>query len=546
MRPNSVVVMADRHALPSSASSGEEHTNLSPSPSFDDRSSSSLRRVTSSFSGAPASGLLRPISSPSKSFGGGEMKRPSRIDSMLEAGDNESTASPPPPSSPVRRIQTFNGRDISRSSMISSSSSSPSPRKRAGTDGDSSRDSRGLGGGVLSQPISMSSAQAAGTKYHSNSSPNQMSSKMPPMSPPDSEGRTLLASGLLRGRALSDYAICTFSASPERSWVGASRNQRMSNGSLSLGERPTSLNSSQNLNESPESKSSSGSSTGLAGWVARRLSVRGGGTRRRASSSVPSDKSSKRSRNHNSASMLVAVHRGNKCVLKELSMGDQETRQRIEREVAIRGMLTEPVHPNIAPLEAIFYEKDIGKMYIHYDLVEVGNLADWLAAGAPQPWDIQSVFQQLAGTLVYLHQHQIVHRSLSLDGVLIGIQGDAHGELPKPYVTDFGDALIVPRTGDVGLAPEGGESKSSGLASSSGNLVNAMQMGSGDQIYRAPEVSAGAPATPAADMWALGVMMYKATFGLHLEPVEASAGALCQFHPPKCPFAQSDQVTSLH
>ena len=232
-------------------------------------------------------------------------------------------------------------------------------------------------------------------------------------------------------------------------------------------------------------------------------------------------------RKHNATSMLVAVHRGNKCVLKELSMGDQETRQRIEREVAIRGMLTEPVHPNIAPLEAIFYEKDIGKMYIHYGLVEVGNLADWLKAGDPQPWDIQSVFQQLAGTLVYLHQHQIVHRSLSLDGVLIGIQGDAHGELPKPYVTDFGDALIVPRTADGGLTGSGGgESKSSGTAVSmvagtgsvAGAPLDAARLGSGDPIYRAPEVSAGAPVTPAADMWALGIMMYKATFGLRREP----------------------------
>ena len=195
-------------------------------------------------------------------------------------------------------------------------------------------------------------------------------------------------------------------------------------------------------------------------------------------------------------------------------------------------------------------------MYIHYKLVEVGNLADWLSGGSPQPWDIQSVFQQLAGTLVYLHSHQIVHRSLSLDNILIGIQGDAQGELPRPYVTDFGDSLVVPREvlssmrSDSMGSPHGGgggrvsgggsgrgsggggsgrddgsETKSSGTRDvppsngGGGGVDQDCQRFVGDPSYRAPELDRGIQATSASDMWALGIMLYKATFGLFTEPV---------------------------
>ena len=392
----------------------------------------------------------------------------------------------------------------------------------------------------------------------------------------------MLTSGLLRGRTLEEYSMCTFSASPERSWVGASRldaqvksaqkkldrnkHRRHSSPSLKAVDRKR-LSLSGDGNNGNNSDETSASTSSLFSWVARRLgrsddngesrdtNEREGETKSSSSSQSSttttrrSSFSSSNSKRAPGSSMLVAVHRGAKCVLKELSMGDEMTRQRIEREVAIRGMFQEPVHPNIAPLEAIFYEQELGKMYIHYRLVEVGNLADWLSGGRPQPWDIQSVFQQLAGTLVYLHSHQIVHRCLSLDNILIGIQGDAQGELPRPFVTDFGDAIVVPREVLSGMVQSrrrshrnqfGEETKQRGGGSGSGSGSGSGRGGSGaplgtsattsaaaanpnvfvgDSDYRAPELNQGIQATSASDMWALGIMLYKATFGLFSEPV---------------------------
>ena len=511
VRPNSVTVMADRHVMTSSSQKSERPIQLSPSPSSDDRTSRFSR--ASSFSNIPPSGLLQPIPSPGRVGGG------NRGGAMKETLGVEADGSPPYLVGEAQSAKMHPGAD-------------DSPRTTEELRIDLARNPISLDGSSSSSSSSSVNVEIPGSSNKiSITAQTESLTDLPPMSPPDSEGRALLASGLLRGRTISEYAVCTFAASPERSWVGASRNignhRRVSSGSINRG-RSSDLDSqisvrkraSSDISESPHLSSSTTrrARTGLAAWVSQRLGAFNAGSSKKAYSSVESSSQKKNTRN--SSSMLVAVHRGNKCVLKELSMGDQETRQRIEREVAIRGMLTEPVHPNIAPLEAIFYERDIGKMYIHYGLVEVGNLADWLAAGEPQPWDIQSVFQQLAGTLVYLHQHQIVHRTLSLDSVLIGIQGDAHGELPKPYVTDFGDALIVPRNNAPPMSASGdiGESKVSDATAASLPASAALIGGSGDPTYRAPEVSAGSVATPASDMWALGVMMYKATFGLELEP----------------------------
>ena len=457
----------------------------------------------------------------------------------------------------------------------------------------------GTNGMAITQPNTMFSSPPKRSTRLSTTNMNRLpaspssplSSSASSSSPEQSSSPSqLLASGLLRGRTMEDYLICNHSASPERSWVGASRlegemRKRSSTSSSTKSRRrrhsspnanpmfdeqgqhirsssATSNNSNDPSNNNGNHDTDNGGG-GLSGWVARRLGRRGStatgtnnsGTQNETKSNGNKNNGNNNGRNGPSASsMMVAVHRGTKCVLKEFS-GDELTRQRIEREVAIRGMFTEPVHSNIAPLEAIFFDVAVNKSYIHYRLNEVGNLADWLLEGTPQPWDIQSVFQQLVGTLVYLHSHQIVHRCLSLDNILIGIQGDAQGDVPKPFVTDFGDAVVVPseilksarRRVNSSFTIQRGETKQSSSSShnthsnitppssttsSSMNTTTPAPL-TGDPIYRAPELDRGIlRATSASDMWALGVMLYKATFGLHKEPV-ALGGSSVSIPPHK-------------
>ena len=289
----------------------------------------------------------------------------------------------------------------------------------------------------------------------------------------NSASEVLESSGLLRGRALSDYSLCNYSQSPVRSWVGAAKP------TLRQGD--------------------TGRKRGTPVWIKRM----------RPSGSVANGGSSRGSFVSASSSLIVAKFRGNKCVLKELPMTDEKIRKKIEREVAVRGMFRAPLHPGVAPLDAVFYDNSTARMYMHYKLDEVGTMADWLEAATPASWDIQSVFQQIFAALAYVHSHQIAHQNINLESVYIGIVGDASGELARPFISDFTDAVVV-LSGGHALKNDGHQS----MKKSRGNV----ESGNGAS-FLAPEIIAGGEPTFASDLWSVGVMLYKATFGTDQQPV---------------------------
>ena len=109
-------------------------------------------------------------------------------------------------------------------------------------------------------------------------------------------------------------------------------------------------------------------------------------------------------------------------------------------------------------------------------------------------------FRQLADALGYIHAQGIVHRDIKLDNILLA--PDAHVVL-----SDFGISRVVSDR----LRGEIGATCTIVTASGSGSVV-------GTQGYMAPEVLAGQDATPAADVYALGVMFFHLLTGLWYEP----------------------------
>ena len=312
--------------------------------------------------------------------------------------------------------------------------------------------------------------------------------------------QVLESSGLLRGRALSDYALHNYSQSPVRSWVGAAKE------TLSNNVVYNSSSSGRHTRRTPV-------------WVRRMQPPEN-------SQDYTSNKDL--TKNMGNSSLIVAKFKGSKCVLKEMPMADDQIRKQIEREVAVRGMFRPPLHPAIAPLDAVFYDKNTARMYMHYQLEEVGTMADWLQAGKPKAWDIQSVFQQLLSAIAYIHSHQISHRRLNLETVYVGIVGDATGELARPFVSDFSGALVaLPNT----------SRNTDGSGTKLLDISNKKTMNGADErksknneegsmnAYLAPEVIANgginssSNVSTASDLWSIGVMLYKATFGLSEEPV---------------------------
>ena len=111
-------------------------------------------------------------------------------------------------------------------------------------------------------------------------------------------------------------------------------------------------------------------------------------------------------------------------------------------------------------------------------------------------------FDDLCKALDYVHAQGVVHRDIKLGNVLL--RDDKHVML-----SDFG----VSRIFDEGLSREVDVTKT---FVSDGKSNTKLIMGTGG--YMAPEVLAGHDATPAADVYSLGVMFFHLLTGLWYEP----------------------------
>lgn len=141
-------------------------------------------------------------------------------------------------------------------------------------------------------------------------------------------------------------------------------------------------------------------------------------------------------------------------------------------------------HPHIVPI--VDYGTANGTSYIVMRLLTGGTLAERLAQRPdrlPSLGEISELLRQMASALDYAHSQGVIHRDLKLTNVMFDGQGNA-------YLVDFGIAKLL---GGAGLTSTG--------------------MALGTPSYMAPEQWRGEEVTPAADLYALGVMTYQLVTG---------------------------------
>jgi eukaryotic-like serine/threonine-protein kinase len=190
-------------------------------------------------------------------------------------------------------------------------------------------------------------------------------------------------------------------------------------------------------------------------------------------------------------------------VLGPAFAGDGRAAERLRREARAAGRLE---HPGIA--RVLDLGEDGGRPYLFMELLEGESLAERIGRdGAMAPAEAARVVAAVADALEAAHQAGIVHRDVKPGNVFLGEDGSVK-------VLDFG---IASAAGEAALT--------------TGDLI-------GTAAYLAPERALGRRATAAADVYALGVVLYELLAGRR--PFEARSDielAMAHVHARPTPLA---------
>jgi serine/threonine protein kinase/basic membrane lipoprotein Med (substrate-binding protein (PBP1-ABC) superfamily) len=158
---------------------------------------------------------------------------------------------------------------------------------------------------------------------------------------------------------------------------------------------------------------------------------------------------------------------------------DPDFTTRFEREARVIAALE---HMNIVPVHDYGQEDDIPYIVMRY--MPAGSLAERIREGPPPLDETVRIVAQVADALDYAHEQGVIHRDLKSSNILLDARGNA-------YLTDFGIAKVAEMTAHL-----------------TGSAVV------GTPAYMAPEqAEGGAEITPAADIYALGIVIYEMLVG---------------------------------
>lgn len=181
-----------------------------------------------------------------------------------------------------------------------------------------------------------------------------------------------------------------------------------------------------------------------------------------------------------------------RTVAVKLVRNDRITPDQLERTAREARAQASLNHANIVPVYEI--GQHAGLPMIVMEFLPGGSLRDRIARAPLQPRQAAGVVAAIARGLDHAHANGVVHRDLKPSNILLtdgDLTGDAHAAVPK--IADFGLAKFL----------------------SEGSDLTAADAIPGTPAYLAPEliVAGEKQATPASDLYALGVILYECLTG---------------------------------
>ncbi len=191
-------------------------------------------------------------------------------------------------------------------------------------------------------------------------------------------------------------------------------------------------------------------------------------------------------------------------LLAERFARDESIRQRFTREALAAARLSG--HPNIV---TIFDVGDAeGRPFIVMEYLPGGTVAERARGGPVSHEQALAWLAQAAEAIDEAHRHGIVHRDVKPANMLLDDRGGVH-------MGDFGIARVMDET-------------------SAGMTVAGTVLGTAG--YLSPEQARGEPATPASDVYGLGVVAYELlTGGRPFQGGSTTAEAAAHIHEPVPP-----------
>jgi serine/threonine protein kinase len=174
---------------------------------------------------------------------------------------------------------------------------------------------------------------------------------------------------------------------------------------------------------------------------------------------------------------------GREVAIKELiQSADPVALRRFLQEAQVMARTS---HPNLVQVHDMELQGNIN--YLVLEFIRGRSLRDWMNEALIPPPQVFAVMHGILQALDYAHRHQIVHRDMKPENVLISDEGQVK-------VADFGIARLLDDTG-VG-----------GTATKTGTTVGTPQ-------YMSPEQVASSKVDGRSDLYSAGIVFYELVVG---------------------------------